>query len=38
MVQHVDPKDVNFEMDIFWIVFAFQDSVKLLRSIPAAFP
>ena len=38
LVQHTDPKYVNFEMDIFWIVFAFQDPAKLLRKYPGRFP
>jgi sugar phosphate isomerase/epimerase len=38
LVQRTDPKNVNFEMDIFWIVFAFQDPAKLLRKYPGRFP
>jgi sugar phosphate isomerase/epimerase len=38
LVGHTDPKRVNFEMDIFWIVFAFQDPAKLLRKYPRRFP
>jgi sugar phosphate isomerase/epimerase len=38
LVQRTDPKYVNFEMDIFWIVFAFQDPAKLLRKYPGRFP
>ena len=38
LVRHTDPKFVNFEMDIFWIVFAFQDPAKLLRQYPGRFP
>jgi hypothetical protein len=33
-----DPKFANFEMDIFWIVFAYQDPVTLLRRYPNRFP
>jgi sugar phosphate isomerase/epimerase len=33
-----NPKFVNFEMDIFWIVYGFQDPVKLLRRYPHRFP
>jgi sugar phosphate isomerase/epimerase len=33
-----DPKFVNFEMDIFWIVYGYQDPVRLLRRYPARFP
>jgi sugar phosphate isomerase/epimerase len=38
LVQHTDPKYVNFEMDIFWIVYAFQDPAKLLHKYPGRFP
>jgi sugar phosphate isomerase/epimerase len=38
LVRQTDPKHVNFEMDIFWIVFAFQDPVKLLHKYPGRFP
>jgi len=33
-----NPKFVNFEMDIFWIVYGYQDPVKLLRRYPGRFP
>jgi sugar phosphate isomerase/epimerase len=33
-----DPKFVNFEMDIFWIVYGYQDPVKMLRRYPGRFP
>lgn len=33
-----DPKYANFEMDIFWIVYGFQDPVQLLRKYPGRFP
>jgi sugar phosphate isomerase/epimerase len=33
-----DPNFVNFEMDIFWIVYGFQDPVQLLRRYPKRFP
>jgi sugar phosphate isomerase/epimerase len=33
-----EPKVANFEMDIFWIVYAYQDPVKLLRQYPGRFP
>lgn len=33
-----DPKFVNFEMDIFWIVYGFQDPVRMLRRYPGRFP
>jgi sugar phosphate isomerase/epimerase len=38
LARHTDPKYVNFEMDIFWIVFAFQYPAKLLRKYPGRFP
>lgn len=33
-----DPKFANFEMDIFWIVYAYQDPVKMLHQYPGRFP
>jgi len=33
-----DAKYVNYEMDIFWIVYGYQDPVKLLRRYPGRFP
>lgn len=33
-----NPKFFNFEMDIFWIVFAFQDPVKMLERYRGRFP
>lgn len=38
LVKRTDPKHVNFEMDIFWIVFAFQDPAKMLHRYPGRFP
>jgi sugar phosphate isomerase/epimerase len=38
LVQRTDPKFVNYEMDIFWIVYAYQDPVKLLHKYPGRFP
>ncbi len=38
LATQTNPKFVNFEMDIFWIVYAYQDPVKLLRRYPARFP
>ena len=32
------PKFVSFEMDIFWVVYGYQDPVKLLRRYPGRFP
>ena len=34
LVQETNPKFVNFEMDIFWIVHPGQDPVKLLNKYP----
>ena len=33
-----NPAFVNFEMDIFWIVYGHQDPVQLLRRYPGRFP
>ena len=33
-----DSKYANFEMDIFWIVYGFQDPVRFLRRYPGRFP
>lgn len=38
LVKGTNPKFVNFEMDIFWIVYAYQDPVKLLHRYPGRFP
>ena len=38
LAKHSDEKFINFEMDIFWIVFAYQDPVKLLHKYPGRFP
>ena len=38
LAQGMDPKLANFEMDIFWIVYAYQDPVKLLHQYPDRFP
>ena len=38
LVQRTDPELVNFEMDIFWIVYAHQDPVQLLHRYPGRFP
>jgi len=38
LVKGTDPKFVNYEMDIFWIVFAHHDPVKLLHKYPGRFP
>jgi sugar phosphate isomerase/epimerase len=34
LFQETNPKFVNYEMDIFWIVFPAQDPVKLLEKYP----
>ena len=38
LAKRTDTRYVNFEMDIFWIVYAFQDPVKMLRQYPGRFP
>jgi sugar phosphate isomerase/epimerase len=38
LVKLCDPKLVNFEIDIFWIVYGLQDPVTLLRRYPGRFP
>src|SRR6266852_2480845 len=38
LAKSTNPKFVNFEMDIFWIVFAYQDPVKLLHKYPGRYP
>jgi sugar phosphate isomerase/epimerase len=38
LASRTDPRYVNFEMDIFWIVYAFQDPVKMLHRYPGRFP
>jgi len=38
MVKRIDPKNANFEMDVFWIVFGNQDPAKLLDKYPGRFP
>jgi len=38
LAKGTNPKFINFEMDIFWIVFAYQDPVKLLHQYPGRFP
>jgi sugar phosphate isomerase/epimerase len=38
LVKLTNPKFVNFEMDIFWIVYGHQDPVQLLRRYPGRFP
>ena len=38
LAKRTDPRYANFEMDIFWIVYGFQDPVKMLRRYPGRFP
>jgi len=38
LARNCDEKFINFEMDIFWIVYAYQDPVKLLHQYPGRFP
>jgi len=38
LAKHTDARFANFEMDIFWIVYAYQDPVKLLHQYPSRFP
>jgi sugar phosphate isomerase/epimerase len=38
LVKGTNPQLINFEMDIFWIVYARQDPVKLLHRYPGRFP
>ncbi|HXR77172.1 MAG TPA: sugar phosphate isomerase/epimerase [Bryobacteraceae bacterium] len=38
LAKSTNPKFANFEMDIFWIVYAYQDPVKLLHRYPGRFP
>jgi sugar phosphate isomerase/epimerase len=38
LMRLTNPAHVAFEMDIFWIVYGFQDPVKLLKRYPGRFP
>ena len=38
LAKRCNPNFANFEMDIFWIVYARQDPVKLLQKYPGRFP
>ncbi|MDA1313753.1 MAG: sugar phosphate isomerase/epimerase [Acidobacteria bacterium] len=38
LMKRTDPRFANFEMDIYWIVYAHQDPAKLLRRYPGRFP
>lgn len=37
MAKRIEPRNGNFEMDVFWIVFGGQDPVKLLERYPGRF-
>jgi sugar phosphate isomerase/epimerase len=37
LLQHTDPKYLNFEMDVFWVKHPGQDPVALLEKYPARF-
>ena len=38
LAKRCNPNFANFEMDMFWIVYARQDPVKLLQKYPGRFP
>ena len=38
LVRATEARFANFEMDIFWVVYGFEDPVKLLRRFPGRFP
>lgn len=38
LAKRTNPKFANFEMDIFWIVYAYQDPVEMLHRYPGRFP
>jgi sugar phosphate isomerase/epimerase len=38
MMKETNPKTVNFEMDVFWVVHGGQDPVKLLEKYPGRWP
>ncbi len=38
LAKRTDPKLTNFEMDIYWVVYARRDPVTLLRKYPGRFP
>ncbi|MEW5979964.1 MAG: sugar phosphate isomerase/epimerase [Acidobacteriota bacterium] len=38
LLKQCDPRWINFEMDIFWIVYAYQDPVTWLNRYPDRFP
>jgi sugar phosphate isomerase/epimerase len=38
LVEHTDPRYLNFEMDVFWVKHPGQDPVALLKKYPTRFP
>ncbi len=38
LAKRTDPRYANFEMDIFWIVYGYQDPVTMLHRYPGRFP
>ena len=38
LAKNTNPQFANFEMDIFWVVYAYQNPVKLLHRYPGRFP
>jgi sugar phosphate isomerase/epimerase len=38
LLKETDPKLVSFEMDIYWVVRAGQDPVKMIKAHPGRFP
>lgn len=38
LLQSTDRRYANFEMDIFWIAYSFQDPAAMLRRYPGRFP
>jgi sugar phosphate isomerase/epimerase len=38
MLQETDPKLVDFELDLYWVVRAGQDPIKLMQAHPKRFP
>jgi len=38
LITGTDPRFVNYEMDVFWVVFPGQDPVKLLEKYPERWP
>ncbi|MFD1141602.1 sugar phosphate isomerase/epimerase family protein [Larkinella insperata] len=38
LVENLDPRYVNFEMDVFWVKHPGQDPVALLKKYPGRFP